>query len=250
MFSKCKNYLAKVKILRSLKARLFLIILLAGIIPSVGMRHAILQNYEDRAVSVRIADVQNQFKILANHLLTYSYLHDTSSDIVNTELEQLSNLYVRDTLTGMYNRMGYRKFAGKLFEDRKRANNLLILFIDLDRLKYINDNLGHDMGDLAIRAVADAIKSTLDEEGIPVRLGGDEFLVIREELPGQEIDSVIQEIRHKVARSGNQVGLFDLSISAGYVVTDKESPKKLEDYVNEADAIMYEEKKAKKAART
>ncbi len=93
MFSKCKNYLAKVKILRSLKARLFLIILLAGIIPSVGMRHAILQNYEDRAVSVRIADVQNQFKILANHLLTYSYLHDTSSDIVNTELEQLSNLY-------------------------------------------------------------------------------------------------------------------------------------------------------------
>ena len=164
--------------------------------------------------------------------------------------EQLSNLYVRDTLTGMYNRMGYRKFAGKLFEDRKRANNLLILFIDLDRLKYINDNLGHDMGDLAIRAVADAIKSTLDEEGIPVRLGGDEFLVIREELPGQEIDSVIQEIRHKVARSGNQVGLFDLSISAGYVVNDKESPKKLEDYVNEADAIMYEEKKAKKAART
>ena len=53
-----------------------------------------------------------------------------------------------------------------------------------------------------------------------------------------------------MARSGNQVGLFDLSISAGYVVTDKESPKKLEDYVNEADAIMYEEKKAKKAART
>lgn len=164
--------------------------------------------------------------------------------------EQLSNLYVRDTLTGMYNRMGYRKFAGTLFEDRKRAKNLLILFIDLDRLKYINDNLGHDMGDLAIRAVADAIKSTLDEEGIPVRLGGDEFLVICGELPTQEIEDMIQEIRRKVERGGNQVGLYELSISAGYVITDKESPKKLEDYVNEADAIMYEEKKAKKAART
>ena len=164
--------------------------------------------------------------------------------------EQLSNLYVRDTLTGMYNRMGYRKFAGTLFEDRKRANNLLILFIDLDRLKFINDNLGHDMGDLAIRAVADAIKSSLDEEGIPVRLGGDEFLVICEEPSGQEIENMIREIRHKVEHSGNQVGLYELSISAGYVITDKESPKKLEDYVNEADAIMYEEKKAKKAART
>lgn len=163
--------------------------------------------------------------------------------------DQLSDLYVRDTMTGMYNRMGYRKFAGTLFGDRKRANNLLVLFIDLDRLKYINDNLGHDMGDFAIRAVADAIRSTMGDEGIPVRLGGDEFLVIREELPEQEIESMIAQIRHKVERSGNQVGLAELSISAGYVVTDKESPKELEDYVNEADAIMYEEKKAKKAAR-
>lgn len=163
--------------------------------------------------------------------------------------ERLSNLYVRDTLTGMYNRMGYRKFAGKLFDDRRRANDLLILFIDLDRLKYINDNLGHDMGDLAIRAVADAIKTTLHEEGIPVRLGGDEFLVICEELPEPEVTAMIQEIRHKVERSGNEVGLCNLSISAGYVITDKESSKKLEDYVNDADAIMYQEKKEKKAAR-
>ncbi len=81
------------KILRSLRARLFLIILLAGLIPSVGMRYAILQSYEDRAVTVRIADVQNQFKILANHLILYGYLMDTSSEVVNSELDQLSNLY-------------------------------------------------------------------------------------------------------------------------------------------------------------
>ncbi len=81
------------KILRSLRARLFLIILLAGLIPSVGMRYAILQSYEDRAVTVRIVDVQNQFKILANHLILYGYLMDTSSEVVNSELDQLSNLY-------------------------------------------------------------------------------------------------------------------------------------------------------------
>ena len=93
MFGRCKKYLRKINILKSLKARLFFIILLAGIIPSTVTRLAILQNYEDRAVNVRIADVQNQFKILANHLITYGYLHDTSSEIINTELEQLSNLY-------------------------------------------------------------------------------------------------------------------------------------------------------------
>lgn len=93
MFEKYKQLSGKVKILKSLKARLFVIILLAGVIPSVGMRYAILQSYEDRAVNVRIADVQNQFKILANHLIIYGYLLDTSSEVVNTELDQLSNLY-------------------------------------------------------------------------------------------------------------------------------------------------------------
>lgn len=88
-----KEFLKKGKILRSLRARLFLIILLAGVVPSMCLRFAILENYEDRAVSVRIADVQNQFKILANHLITYGYLHDTSSEVINAELEQLSNLY-------------------------------------------------------------------------------------------------------------------------------------------------------------
>ncbi|MCI9083414.1 MAG: GGDEF domain-containing protein [Lachnospiraceae bacterium] len=163
--------------------------------------------------------------------------------------QRLSALYVRDTLTGMYNRMGYRRFAEKLFAEEERRKNLLILFIDLDRLKYINDNFGHDMGDYAIRAVADAIKGTIDETGIPVRLGGDEFLIIQEEVPAEEICSMIQEIRHKVERAGDKVGLCRLSISAGYVITEPGMKKSLEDYVNEADEMMYQEKRAKKAAR-
>lgn len=163
--------------------------------------------------------------------------------------QRLSVLYVRDTLTGMYNRMGYRRFAEKLFADHEREKNLLILFIDLDRLKYINDTFGHDIGDLAIRAAADAITSTLGEEAIPVRLGGDEFLVIQEEMPEEEIFVMLRTIRKKVARSGERIGICQLSISAGYVITDQDSEKKLEDYVNEADEIMYQEKNEKKAAR-
>ena len=88
-----KNILGQFKFLRSLKARIFIIIFLIGIIPSVFMRFGILQNYEDRAVSLRTSDVQNQLKIIANHLITYSYLQDTSSEVINAELEQLSSLY-------------------------------------------------------------------------------------------------------------------------------------------------------------
>lgn len=79
--------------LRSLKFRIFLIILAVGILPTMMLRYAILENYENRAVTVRINDVQNQFKILADHLITYNYLADTSSEVVNAELSMLSELY-------------------------------------------------------------------------------------------------------------------------------------------------------------
>lgn len=79
--------------MRSLRFRIFLIICLVGIIPSFILRAVILQNYETRAVSVRTSEIQNQCLILANHLVTNNYLDDTSSETVNSELEQLSTLY-------------------------------------------------------------------------------------------------------------------------------------------------------------
>lgn len=88
-----KTFLKKLKIWRSLKARLFIIIFLMGIVPSIIMRAGILENYENRAIDLRTSDVQTQLRIIANHLITYSYLQDTSSEVINAELEQLSNLY-------------------------------------------------------------------------------------------------------------------------------------------------------------
>lgn len=67
--------------------------LIVGLIPCVSMRYAILQNYEQRAVSVRTSDITTQLRILANHLLTYHYLQDTSSEVINAEIDQLSSLY-------------------------------------------------------------------------------------------------------------------------------------------------------------
>lgn len=88
-----KKKLCNIKILRSLKSRIFLILLIVGLVLCVSMRYAILQNYEQRAVNVKISDVSTQLKILANHLITYHYLQDTSSEVINAELDQLSGLY-------------------------------------------------------------------------------------------------------------------------------------------------------------
>lgn len=67
--------------------------LIIGILPSIIIRNGILSNYETRAVNVKINEVTNQFKIIANHLIAYNYLQDTSSEVINAELGQLSNLY-------------------------------------------------------------------------------------------------------------------------------------------------------------
>lgn len=83
----------KLKYLRSLKVRIFLIVFIVGLLPCIAMRYAIVQNYEQRAVSVRTSDVQAQLKIFANHLITYRYLQDNSSEVINAELNQFSNLY-------------------------------------------------------------------------------------------------------------------------------------------------------------
>lgn len=88
-----KAFLKNNKLMRSLKFRLFVIMFLMGMVPSVFMRAGILENYESRAVEVRTSDVQTQLRIIANHLITYNYLQDTSSEVIGAELEQLSNLY-------------------------------------------------------------------------------------------------------------------------------------------------------------
>ncbi|MBR1477703.1 MAG: ATP-binding protein [Lachnospiraceae bacterium] len=93
-----KEYLAA----RSLRMRIFVLLLLAGILPGILMRHAIIVNYEDRAVSQRIATVTNQLRILSNHLVSNKYFtyyrsneqqHVSSREVINAELEMLSNLY-------------------------------------------------------------------------------------------------------------------------------------------------------------
>ena len=80
MRNRIKQYLSKSKVLRSLKYRIFFIILLVGFIPAMILRYGILQNYEERAVSLRSSDVQTQIKILANNLITYNYLTKSFKD--------------------------------------------------------------------------------------------------------------------------------------------------------------------------
>lgn len=91
IWERLKNLLS----LRSLRARIFIIILVIGIVPSVLMRYGILNSYEKRSVQNRISTVQNQLLIVGNHLLSNHYFSSTKANenVINAELEMISNLY-------------------------------------------------------------------------------------------------------------------------------------------------------------
>ena len=85
----------------------------------------------------------------------------------------LSELYVKDAMTGMYNRLGYQKLACRMFEKKRlTGENLSIIFMDMDRLKSINDEFGHIYGDWAIKTIASAILKYIPEGSVAVRSGG------------------------------------------------------------------------------
>lgn len=102
MLERIKGRIISLITLKSLRARIFVLLLVVGIVPSVMMRYGIMSNYEERAVEQRTASVQNQLRIIANHLISNNYLisnlseeqsANTSREVINAELEMLSNLY-------------------------------------------------------------------------------------------------------------------------------------------------------------
>lgn len=83
----------KLKIIHSLKFRLFLLIVIIGILPGFVLRFGILTSYENRAVANRSIDILSQAKMLGSQVVTYNYMADSSVEIINAQLEQLSNIY-------------------------------------------------------------------------------------------------------------------------------------------------------------
>lgn len=77
----------------SIRTSIFIIMMIAGLVPAMILYVGILQNYEDKAIALRTGSVQTQLEVISEHLVTYNYLENTDSDVINAELKMLSDLY-------------------------------------------------------------------------------------------------------------------------------------------------------------
>lgn len=200
--------------------------------------------------AIYLMEKQYLFKVLNVLTSAMENLHEKEKlEYMN---KKLADMNVKDSMTGLYNRMGYQQIACKLFEEKKaKGENLLIMFVDMDRLKHINDSFGHEYGDYAIRAVAAAVLHNCKKGSLPIRTGGDEFVIISDIMSDGEYNALVGRMREEIEAVAKEKHFpFELSFSAGAVVTDTSTDKTLDEYISMADEIMYAEKQKKKVNRT
>jgi len=166
----------------------------------------------------------------------------------DTAEKNLRRLSLTDELTGIHNRRGFMMLARQHLRLSKRLKKRSILmYMDVDNMKWINDNLGHSTGDEALIEVASILRKTFRKSDVLARIGGDEFVFLGLETEKNNPGILVERIRRKLdARNSKKTSLYPLSLSIGLVVYDPDSPVSLRDLIEEADKRMYQEKMAKK----
>jgi len=168
------------------------------------------------------------------------------------QAEELRNLSLRDGLTGLYNRRGFLELSAQVVRVAERQkHHLAVLFVDLDGLKTINDELGHGFGDRAIGEAAELLRSTCRATDLVARLGGDEFVVLASNLDGDSVDILKGRLDRALAEVNGRAGReYQLSFSLGVASFDPAAPVTIESLLVEADTRMYQAKAGRKPTRS
>ncbi len=156
-----------------------------------------------------------------------------------------------DPLTNLYNRRAFFALAERqLCLADRTLRSLLMLFVDIDDFKQINDSFGHPTGDLALQEVANVLRETFRLSDILSRIGGDEFVVLAIEADDDGAEAVKARLRRNLTVRQLQLKhAYRLSLSIGVTGYDPAQPCSVDELVARADAQMYAEKRSKRLAR-
>jgi diguanylate cyclase (GGDEF)-like protein len=161
------------------------------------------------------------------------------------KIKRTFDMATKDPLTGLYNRQYLSEYAKQAIDRTKRHDsNLILIFIDIDNFKYVNDNFGHEEGDKVLKRVGDIFRKSFRKYDVLVRYGGDEFIVFLEEKKYNETE-IMKNLDQLVQRIEKSLGKFKISASYGCSFSPKEADN-IQDLIKLADERMYSQKKKKK----
>jgi diguanylate cyclase (GGDEF)-like protein/PAS domain S-box-containing protein len=161
---------------------------------------------------------------------------------------ELRSLSLGDELTGLYNRRGWLELSRqglRLAQREKRSAG--VIFVDLNGMKLINDQYGHEAGDRALRDTAGLLKKACREVDVIARFGGDEFVVFALDFDPSGLEVLQQRVRAastELNLSGDR--RFQLSMSVGAAFFKPETPESIDELLDRADREMYSQKRARK----
>lgn len=165
-------------------------------------------------------------------------------------MDELRSMSLVDELTGLYNRRGFLTLVSQQLVAAQRTDtNMLLLFIDLDDMKPINDRYGHDQGDQALTDFAEILGAEMRQSDIVARIGGDEFVILAPDAAQTHAGQLVSRILNAIdSHNETTEQPYGLSVSIGVAHYEPDEPKTIDELLAQADRHMYEHKRSKKAA--
>lgn len=162
------------------------------------------------------------------------------------EMVIYQRLAMEDRLTGIGNRRAFDEKVYELMLDADQYDNIVLIFMDLNGLKKVNDTYGHNAGDEMIIASSRCIRNTFMDMGFSYRIGGDEFCVLIPNPTGSK-EEWFEKMDHEISIY-NQRNRYKISIARGlsYLRDDDGNLKTISDWKYEADQNMYRDKAGRK----
>lgn len=165
---------------------------------------------------------------ITGEFLTYAYVALSTMIVfalfgwvLGRQADRLIELSTTDELTGLLNARGfYQRLHQELARAHRSRQPLSLVIIDLDGLKRINDRHGHDVGDRALRAVAETMRDTFRVMDIGARIGGDEFTVLAPNTAGGAAITLAERIRTRTAEPQSELALLAATVSLGVATFD------------------------------
>ena len=191
------------------------------------------------------------FKAGADDIIHKPFLVEEFVSRINARLDYMDSLRIiqeqanRDYLTKLYNRRYLFEIGNALYSSAKRNNiHIVVAMIDIDFFKRINDTYGHDVGDMAIVAVAQAVSKSFRTTDIVARMGGEEFCVVavNNDAPVETMNRIRQSIENMPIPLNDKEAI-NLTVSIGITTTLFNT---LDEMINHADEALY---KAKQGGR-